>query len=197
MGERHPAILPALIPIFLIGLICSLLIYLTDILTGERIEKNKQLAIVNILEEVMPLTHNNSLYTDKIVVPELSTTVYRARQDNDNIGLVFMPISASGYNGNITLAMGVSYEGIISGVRIIDHHETHGLGDGIDQNKSDWIFNFDKRSLTNTLNEQWAVVGDGGNFDQLSGATISPRAVIAAVKNTLNYHELNRDVLYK
>ena len=152
--------------------------------------------MIRMIEAVMPLEHNNDLYEDSMQVPELSTMVYRARQDGRNIGLVFMPIFADGYNGEIKLAVGMSYSGILSGVRVVEQHETQGLGDNIDQNKSDWIFNFDKRSLSNTSDKAWAVKIDGGDFDQLSGATISPRGVINAVKNTLDYYAENRDALY-
>jgi electron transport complex protein RnfG len=107
-----------------------------------------------------------------------------------------MPVSTPGYKGKIKLAIGVSYDGVISGVRIIEHQETEGLGDNIDQDKSDWITNFNKRSLSNTSNDAWAVINDGGEFDQISGATISPRSVINTVKNTLDYYEIKRDNLY-
>jgi len=85
---------------------------------------------------------------------------------------------------------------VITGVRVLGHKETEDLGDGIDQNKSDWIFSFDGRSLRNTEKALWAVKKEGGDFDQLSGATISTRAVIHAVEYTLNYYETNKERLY-
>jgi H+/Na+-translocating ferredoxin:NAD+ oxidoreductase subunit G len=189
--------LPLLLPVFIITLVCSLIIYATDMFTRDRIELNKQLATIKMIETVFPLAHDNDLFEDKMEVAELSSMVYRARQGDLPVGLVFMPLTANGYKGKIKLAMAVSYDGILSGVRIIEHNETEGLGDGIDQSKSDWIFNFDNRSLVNTANEAWAVKSDGGDFDQLSGATISPRALINAVKDTLDYYKINRDNLYK
>lgn len=187
----------SLIPIFIIALLCGIAIYLAELLSRDRIDLNRQMATIKMIEEVMPLTHNNNLYEDSIEIPGMSTTVYRARQNEEKVGLVFMPISAIGYNGRIKLAMGVSYDGTLTGVRIIEHQETSGLGDGIDQNISAWIYGFDNRSLANMANEAWAVTNDGGNFDQLSGATISPRGVINAVKSTLQYYELNRSDLYQ
>ena len=143
----------------------------------------------------MPLDYDNILHEDTKDVANLSTRVYRARLQNEFIGLVFMPIVATGYNGKINLAMGVSYDGMLTGVRIVEQHETSGLGDGIDQNNSDWILDFDKRSLSNT--QTWALKRDGGDFDNLSGATISPRGVINAVKLTLDYYAINRSALYQ
>ncbi len=195
-NENQRTSLRLILPVFIIALVCSLIISVADMLTGDRIEKNKQQTTINIIEAVMPLAHNNDLYEDRMQLPELSTTVYRARQDEKKIGLVFMPIAANGYNGQIKLAVGVSYDGILSGVRVVEQHETRGLGDRIDQNNSDWIFNFDKRSLSNTPDNAWAVNIDGGDFDQLSGATISPRGVINAVKNILEFYTEYRDDLY-
>jgi len=195
--DGRQSMIYSLIPIFIISLICGLIIYITDMLTRDRIDLNNKMATISVMEEVMPLAHDNNLYEDKMDVPELSTTVYRARQDGVKIGLVFMPISAIGYNGKITLAMGVSYDGSLSGVRIIEHRESGGLGDGIDQNISEWIYSFDNRSLANMTNDAWAVASDGGEFDQLSGATISPRGVINAVKDTLEYYQRKRSELYK
>lgn len=195
-SESRQPTLHSLLAAFIIVLVCSLIIFVTDIFSRDRIALNKQLATIKMIAAVMPLAHDNNLYEDRLEVARLSTTVYRARQGEQKIGLVFMPISADGYNGKIKLAIGISYDGMVSGVRVIDHQETDGLGAYIHQEKSDWINNFDNRSLLNTANDEWAVKNEGGEFDQLSGATISPRVVINAVKNTLNYYAANRDNLY-
>tara|TARA_B100000809_G_C14868099_1_gene434519 strand:- start:12 stop:629 length:618 start_codon:yes stop_codon:yes gene_type:complete len=184
-----------LIPILIIGLLCSLMIYLAERFTHVRIEENRQMAKIRIIDEVMSLPHNNNLIENKIDIPALSTSAYRASLDNKFVGLVFMPIYANGFNGKISLVIGITHDGILSGVRILEQHESEGLGDGIDQDKSDWIRQFDRRSLSNTENKAWAVVKDGGSFDQLSGATISPRSVIKSVKNTLEYYNANRQTL--
>jgi len=195
-SEARQTTVHMLLAVFIIALVCSLIIFVTDMFTRERIALNKQMSAIRMIEAVMPLLHDNNLYEDRMEVAELSTTVYRARQGERKTGLVFMPLSANGYNGKIEIAVGISYDGILTGVRIIEQRESDGLGDNIHQDKSDWINGFDQRSLLNTENKAWAVKNDGGDFDQLSGATISPRAVINAVKNILHYYDLNRDNLY-
>jgi electron transport complex protein RnfG len=84
----------------------------------------------------------------------------------------------------------------VSGIRVISHKETPGLGDKIDEKKSDWIFSFDGLSVSQPTATKWAVKKDGGEFDQFTGATITPRAVVAAVKNALIYFEQNREHLF-
>ena len=108
-----------------------------------------------------------------------------------------MPVTARGYNGPVTLVIGISYSGTITGVRVGEQHETAGLGDRIDQNNSDWILGFENRSLRNTAVDGWTVRNNGGEFDQLSGATISPRGVIRQVKNTLDYYQIHSEELYR
>jgi Na+-translocating ferredoxin:NAD+ oxidoreductase subunit G len=185
-----------LLPALLIALFGGIMILLAHSLTSERIELNEQLKTIELIESVMPLTYDNNLYDDRQEVAELSTTVYRARQNTANVGLVFMPVTTAGYKDEIKMAIGISYDGEICAVRIIEQHETEGLGDAIDQSNSDWIRNFDGRSLLNTAENAWAVHSDMGEFDQLSGATISARSVINAVKNTLDFYQINRDSLY-
>jgi electron transport complex protein RnfG len=116
--------------------------------------------------------------------------------NNQPVGLVFMPVIAKGYNGNIKLITGVSFDGTLLAVRVLTHQETEGLGDGIDHNKTDWINTFSGFTFENTLPGNWAVKNDGGSFDQLSGATITSRGVINAVRKSLEYYKLNRDRLY-
>ena len=187
----------SLFPVFIIALICCMIIFVANMLTSKQIDLNKHAAAIALIEAVMPLEYDNDLYNDRMEAAELSTTIYRARLNKNKVGLVFMPVSITGYKDTIKMAIGLSYEGVISGVRIIEQHETVDLGDNIDQLNSDWIKNFDNRSLKNTPDTAWAVTNDDGEFDQLSGATISPRSVINAVKNTLDFYEVNRDSLYK
>jgi electron transport complex protein RnfG len=197
LSKKQDKVTPGLLlPILVIAMLCCLLIFVTNKYTQDKIELNKQATRIATIEAVMPLAYDNDLYNDKIEVTELSTTVYRARREGNIVGLVFMPISTIGYNDTIKMAIGLSYYGVISGVRIIEQHETAGLGDQIDHKNSDWLSNFDMRSLHNTADKAWAVTNDNGEFDQISGATISPRSVINAVKSTLDFYQINRDSLY-
>ena len=125
------------------------------------------------------------------------TTVYRARKDGAPVAAVFTSIAPNGYSGTIKLLVGVYYDGSLAGVRVINHKETPGLGDKINEKKTNWILKFKGLSLTNPVESQWAVKKDGGEFDQFTGATITPRAVVTAVKKSLQFFEQNRDELFK
>lgn len=101
-----------------------------------------------------------------------------------------------GYNGDIRLLIGINAAGSILGVRVISHRETPGLGDPIEAEKSDWIHGFKQKSLKTPQSSGWAVKKDGGEFDQFTGATISPRAVVRAVHTTLLYFKANKQALF-
>lgn len=110
--------------------------------------------------------------------------------------VVLSAVAPHGYNASITLLLGVSPAGTVTGVRVVRHRETKGLGDAVDSAKSDWITQFDGRSLANLAPELWAVRQDDGNLDAISGATVTSRAVIGAVKNALLYFERHSGELY-
>ena len=103
-----------------------------------------------------------------------------------------------GYSGNIDIITGVYRNGEVAGVRVVSHQETPGLGDKIELKKSDWVLAFNGKSLGAPSYERWTVKKDKGVFDQLTGATITPRAVTKAVRNTLDYYRNNKaDLLAK
>lgn len=193
----------ALVPILALAVICFLALTVVYGFNRERIETNRRNAQLHLVSEVMQLPHDNDLLTDRIEITDkdvfntsIPVGVYRARKDGKPVGLVLMPVMARGYNGLIELAVGLAYNGELTGVRVLKQRETEGLGNRVHQDYSGWIFGFDGHSLQNTPAEAWGVKSDGGEFDQLSGATISPRGVIKAVKNTLVYYDLNKDKLY-
>jgi len=171
-------------------------------ITAPQIAYEEQHAVLTTFNQVLPSDrYNNNPLDDTITLsdPEKLTllgsdtpvTIYRARQDNQPAGLIFKAVSPHGYSGNITLLMAVLPNGTLSGVRVLKHRETPGLGDKIDERKHNWILGFNGRALLTTpANEfahdpRWAVKKDGGEFDQFTGATITPRAVIGAVKKAL------------
>ena len=204
MDERLRKALPALLPLLVLAIICAVILMIAGSLSRDRIETNRRTAQLRLITEVMYLSYDNDLFGDRLEISDsayfnagILVGVYRARKDGHPIGLVFMPVMASGYNGLIELAIGVSYNGELTGVRVHQHRETPGLGDQIHQNRSSWILGFDRRSLANTPAADWDVTSDGGGFDQISGATISPRGVIKAVKNTLDYYAIHKNTLYK
>lgn len=192
-----------LLPAILITLAAAVLLTFTHALTKDKIAANRQRAMLAVINDILPESYNNDLLDDVIEVREpdyfggAPVSVYRLRKDAEPLGAIFLPVIAGGYNGPIELAIGISREGTLTGVRIRRHRETEGLGDGIHQDKSAWIQQFTGKSFDHPPRERWALAADGGEFDQLSGATISPRSVVNAVKNTLDFYELNKENLYR
>ena len=108
------------------------------------------------------------------------------------IGVAFQVTAGTGYAGPIEMIMGIDMQGKLLGVRVVAHKETPGLGDKIEVAKSKWITLFDGLSIGNPEKDKWAVKKDGGNFDQFTGATITPRAVVKAIKHGLEMFEKHR-----
>jgi electron transport complex protein RnfG len=173
--------------------------------TKEQIAQAEREALLQKLHSVIkPSEHNNDIFSDYITVssPELlgaspEVNVFRARMDGEPIAALITPTAPDGYNGEIKLLVGVRYNEEIAGVRVLSHKETPGLGDAIEARRSKWIYQFNGRSLGNPSAENWKVQRDRGEFDQLTGATISSRAVVKAVRKTLEYYQGNKDFLFK
>ena len=117
-------------------------------------------------------------------------------QNNEAVALIIPATSQNGYSGEIKIIIAVSRDGHIIGVRILKHSETRGLGDKIDISTDDWILAFDGKSLSNTSQKSWAVRKDGGDFDQISGATITSKSVISKVFDSLRYFEQDKIRLF-
>lgn len=167
-----------------------------------RIAENQRQAMLQKLALILPTEPDNDPLADTIEVsaPELlgaaNTRVYRVIDEGEAVAVVLEPEVPDGYAGPIRLLVSVLRDGRIGGVRVLSHHETPGLGDKIEEAKSDWVEGFAGTSLGNPPLEQWGVKRDGGHFDQFTGATITPRAVVKAVKNTLIYVERQGDQLF-
>lgn len=172
--------------------------------TQDRIAAAERAALERSLHEVIdPAAHDNNLYADVIHVrapdalgSDEAMPVFRARRNGEPVAAVIETVAPDGYSGAIGLLVGIHYDGRVSGVRVIAHRETPGLGDPIEVRKSGWILDFNGRSLADPDAKRWAVKRDGGVFDQFTGATITPRAVVKAVKNALHYYATNREVLF-
>ena len=147
------------------------------------------------LVEVLPAGFaDNELLKDNVKIAGADgqpVTVYRARQAGSVTGVVFQT-SARGYAGEVAVIIGVDTKGTLLGARVIKHHETPGLGDKIELAKSSWIRYFEGKSLDSPPADKWAVKKDGGAFDQFAGATITPRAVVKAVKEGLTFYAAHR-----
>ena len=186
--------------------ICTtLLITGTYLLTKDRIAVEERKAEEKALLQIVPRErHDNSMLDETIAVgPETKglglrqpKRIYIARQADEIIAAIIPTTAPDGYNGDIDLIVGVNSDGTIAGVRALRHKETPGLGDKVDLKKSDWILSFNGRSLENPTVDNWAVKKDKGVFDQYTGATITPRAVVAATLGALQFAEANRDTLF-
>jgi electron transport complex protein RnfG len=173
--------------------------------TWERIAENERQALLEKLQRLIPPERiDNDMIEDRIEVRRADllganvTRLYRGRLRGEPVAVVLNPVLAQGYGGAMNLLVAVNRDGSLAGVRVIAHKETPGLGDKMDEEKSDWIYGFDGKSRSNPAPEQWQVKRDGGVFDQFTGATITPRAVVAAVKKALDYvHEQGEERLYR
>ena len=182
----------------------SLILDYVNKLTREDISNNKREATLQVLRQIVPGPENNDIFNDLIEITEpgffgteRKVTVFRSRDNGDALGVVYYPVIAEAYNGPVELGIGVSRDGTIAGVRVMREQETEGLGAEVNQQNSDWILTFNGLSFRQVPREQWTVRSENGYFDQISGATITSRSVINAVKTTLDYHELAGEKLYK
>jgi electron transport complex protein RnfG len=184
------------------GVLGAALVAFTWSVTAERIALNeRQMFLRNVYKLVPREEITNDLLKDVVTVtaPELSNApvkVYRARHDGKPLALIFSPVERPGYAGPIRLMVGIRADGTLGGVRVLSHSETPGLGDKIDEQKSDWILSFTGKSLGNPPLEKWKVKKDGGVFDQFTGATITPRRVVAAVTGTMLYFKKHGKELF-
>lgn len=181
------------------------LLLMVKTLTDAPIHTAEENLLQESLNEVMPAEqYDNDLRTDtlQVIAPDYlgtpeKVTIYRARKNHQPVGVILQTIAPDGYSGNIRIMLAVYYDGRIAGVRVLKHKETPGLGDKIDARKSHWIFSFNGLKLRADNKPIWAVRKDGGQFDQFTGATITPRAVIKAVKKALEYVNQQGDTLYE
>ncbi|MCP4388716.1 MAG: electron transport complex subunit RsxG [Gammaproteobacteria bacterium] len=181
------------------------LVAVTEFTTEDAIVENERQLLLRNLYALLPADQlDNDIASDTLELPaapllgtESISIAYRARLQGEPVAVIFNSIAPNGYNGKIHLLVGVNLDGSLAGVRVIKHAETPGLGDGIEIRKSPWVRSFDGKSLDNPDADGWRVKRDGGEFDQLTGATITPRAIISAVRNTLLYYRHNADMIFK
>ncbi|MFC4699789.1 electron transport complex subunit RsxG [Glaciecola siphonariae] len=174
--------------------VSTALIALTFYATKDKIALAKEQQLMSVLNELVPESqHDNLLHTDCIVVApdpllgDQKQRIFRATNDGKPIAAIIETTSPNGYSGDIDLVVAVSPEQVVLGTRIIDHKETPGLGDKIDIRVSDWIKSFNNVPYSEANEQRWQVKKDGGQFDQFTGATITPRAVVNAVKDAAIY----------
>lgn len=187
------------------ALVGVIFVSMSHLLTKDQIAENKRMMLQQKWNEVLDASrYANDLNLDnKILSPEemdlpYNSTVYLARdKQNQPVAAIFRVTTLEGYSGAITMLVSVNYaDQHLSGVRVVGHKETPGLGDKIEVSKGDWILGFNDKFLTEPTQKTWAVKRDGGDFDQFTGATITPRAVVALVEKVLMYSHNNMDKLF-
>jgi electron transport complex protein RnfG len=186
--------------LFAIG--CTLAVSLVSELTKDRIKAQEQQELLRTLHSIIePSRYDNDIANDCIMVtsPELGSdkvqTAYIARKSGQVVAVALTSIAPQGYNGNIDFIMAINNDNSVSGVRVLKHKETPGLGDKVEVRRSDWITSFAGKKIMSDSDSRWAVTKDNGMFDQFTGATITPRALVNGVKDTLTYFTQNRDSL--
>lgn len=183
---------------------CTLVVSLVFKGTDERIKKQEEQQLLQSLYEITDKnSFDNDIYDACILVTDAEylgseepQDVYIGRKGNKPTSASIHTTAPDGYSGKIELLISINQDHKINGVRVLKHQETPGLGDKIELKKDDWILSFNGRELSEENEQTWAVKKDGGQFDQFTGATITPRAVVKAVKNTLAYHQKNASQLY-
>jgi electron transport complex protein RnfG len=191
--------------LFLFAVIGSGLVAFTFDSTAERIADNQRKALLKSLNELVPSNrYDNDIFADTLYADssELLGTdqpvpVYRARKNGWPVAAVLAAVAPDGYNGTIRLLVAVNLDGTLAGVRVVQHRETPGLGDDVEAERSDWIQGFKGKSLTDPAKKGWKVKRDDGTFDQFTGATITPRAVVKAVHKALLYFQLHAHKLFE
>ncbi len=174
-------------------------------LTYEQIVENERQTLLRNLENILPpsFAYDNDLLADTLeipAIPELGLRkpeqIYRARLQGHPVAALIPITTYKGYNGPIRMLMAIQSDNSLIGVRVLSHTETPGLGDLIEERKSSWIYSFSSTSLRSPEENQWKVKKDGGAFDEFTGATITPRAIVEAVYQALKYFEQHREMLF-
>lgn len=188
------------------AIVCTAIVGVVNELTKDRIKTQEQLQLLNTLHSIIePARYNNDITQDCVTFTspllthskqgEIPHTAYIARHNDEPIAIAITNSAPDGYNGKIEMIIAINMDESISGVRVLKHQETPGLGDKVELRKSEWITSFNDKKLLSEQDNRWAVVKDGGMFDQFTGATITPRAVVKTVRKTLLYFKENKKQL--
>ncbi len=206
MKQHLEAMKKAGLSLAFFAFVSVLLVAVTDQLTHDKILENQRQFLLNALNQLVTADqYDNDLIKSKIILSAkqtgfpLDTPVYFATKKGQLIAAIFEVTTLDGYSGAIRMIVGVSATKPpqVVGVRILQHSETPGLGDRMERQKSDWVLSFNGKSIGNPALLRWRVKKDGGDFDQFTGATITPRAIVNAVRSTLLYAGDNLQALFK
>ena len=207
MKELFASIRKNAIGLGLFAIVTAGAIAVAQVFTADRIDHNRRAAEARALNDIVAVgSYDNDLLNDVISVdsrfnqqllgplPE-DAQIHLARQQGEVKTVILPVIAPDGYTTEIGIIVGVNRDGTIAGVRVVSHRETPGLGDKVDIRKSKWVLDFNGKSLLNPTSDNWAVKKDGGTFDQFTGATITPRAVVRAAKKALLFFNMHKDLL--
>jgi electron transport complex protein RnfG len=191
------------------AIITTGLIALTYFGTKDQIALQQQQKLLSILNAVIDEnSYDNTIQLDCALVTSAELLgshqpqhIYRATKQGQAVAVAIETTAPDGYSGKIQLVVGITRSQAgsakVTGVRVLDHKETPGLGDKIDLRISNWVLDFDNQIYSADIATNWAVKKDGGQFDQFTGATITPRAVVSAVKLSVEYYLGNQDAIFK
>ena len=173
----------------LVALLCTAISSGIFFLTKGKIDDAMAAQQRELLLQVIPQNYFDNNPAETVAIPQDERLqgiqkIYLAKKNGQISAYAYETTAPDGYSGNIRLLVGLTPQGEVLGVRVIEHHETPGLGDKIELRISDWILSFNKQPINNDNLSEWAVKKDGGKFDQFSGATIPPRAIVNQVKRS-------------
>ena len=187
-----------------IAALCTALVAFTYELTDDRIAANQQAWLEQNLQPALAgLAYDGSIGDSRVTIrsPHAlpgseDALAYRIYAAGEPVAVLFAVSARDGYAGPIRLLVGVDMDGRLTGIHVLEHRETPGLGDLVETSKSEWSQQFQGRSIGDPVAEGWAIRRDGGAFDQLTGASVTPRAVVKAVHGTLEYFAEHREALF-
>lgn len=200
MTDARRSMLKNALVLGLFAVLCVGLVAVVHQLTRTRIEQSQREARGRMLLDLLPAgSYDNhpldapvAVFDPKLLGKAQPASAFAARLQGRTTAVILPATAPDGYSGAIELLVGVSAEGRLLGVRVVAHKETPGLGDKIELSKSDWLHEFDHRSLSDPDDAGWKVKKDGGQFDQFAGATITPRAVVKATHKALQYFDAHK-----
>ncbi|WNO61219.1 electron transport complex subunit RsxG [Rheinheimera sp. MMS21-TC3] len=178
-----------------VAAVCVAILSIVNLLTAPKIAEQALASKLAVLQEVLPgISVDHVLLSDcrqvvslEFLGRETAQNIYRWRQQDKVAAFLVESTAPDGYSGNIDLIVAVTPEGLVLGSRVVNHQETPGLGDKVESRRSNWIFSLSDKTVTAENAAFWAVRKDGGQFDQFTGATITPRAVVTAVRKAALY----------
>jgi len=201
MNELIQAIRSNALAIGIFAIVTSAVIALTQVATRDQILANKEAFQARALYEIVPEQLDPELLDHTLVMPapelglDQPARIHQAINDGQVKTVLLPAIAPDGYSGNIELLIGINADGSVAGVRVLSHKETPGLGDKIELSKSDWILSFNGAEKAMGRDDSWAVKKDGGRFDQFTGATITPRAIVGVTARAIEFFRAHREQL--